>query len=39
MNVQDFFTNINIAYTLLMIAVLLFAGLVFVISPKKLSSR
>lgn len=39
MTIQDFFTNINIAYSLLMIVVLLFAGLVWATSSKKVSSR
>lgn len=32
MNIQDFLTNINIAYALLMIAVILLAGFIFVTS-------
>lgn len=32
MNAQDFLTNVNISYTLLMIALLLFALLAFVTS-------
>lgn len=39
MSAQDFLTNINIAYTLLMIAVLLFVGIVLLTSKPKTSKR
>lgn len=35
MNTQDFLTNINIAYALLMIVVLLFVGIVLLTSKKR----